>query len=63
VIQRLAESLDDRLLRRDPLSERVHHHAPEALGVALAAAGAAFGARLTGRPGSAKPSVPGIGGA
>jgi len=37
--------LDDRLLRRDPLSERVHHHAPEALGVALAAAGAAFGAR------------------
>jgi squalene synthase HpnC len=63
VIQRLAESLDDRLLRRDPLSERVHHQAPEALGLALAAAGATLGARLTGRPGSAKPSVPGIGGA
>jgi squalene synthase HpnC len=63
VIQRLAESLDDRLLRRDPLSERVHHRAPEALGLALAAVGGALGARLTGRPGSAKPSVPGIGGA
>ena len=35
VIQRLAESLTRRLIRRDPLSERVHHQPIEALGVAL----------------------------
>ena len=35
VIQALAESLTARLMRRDPLSERVHHHPVEALGVAL----------------------------
>jgi squalene synthase HpnC len=35
VIQALAESLVRRLERRDPLSERVHHRAVEAAGVAL----------------------------
>ena len=35
VIQTLAESLAVRLTRRDPLSERVHHHAVEAIGLAL----------------------------
>ena len=35
VIQRLAESLNRRLLARDPLSDRVHHSKPEALGLAL----------------------------
>lgn len=35
VIQALAESLVHRLERRDPLSERVHHHPAEAAGVAL----------------------------
>ena len=36
-IQRLAESLAHRLLSRDPLSERVHHSKPEALGLAATA--------------------------
>jgi len=40
VIQRLAVSLTGRLLRRDPLSERVHHGKAEAL---LLASGAALG--------------------
>jgi squalene synthase HpnC len=35
VIQALAESLVIRLTRRDPLSERVHHHPLEAIGLAL----------------------------
>jgi hydroxysqualene synthase len=35
VIQALADSLVHRLERRDPLSERVHHHALEAAGLAL----------------------------
>lgn len=35
VIQALAESLVRRLERRDPLSQRVHHHAVEAAGLAL----------------------------
>jgi phytoene/squalene synthetase len=35
VIQRLAESLNRRLLARDPLSDRVHQSKPEALGLAL----------------------------
>ncbi len=38
VIQRLAEDLNDRLKRRDPLSERVHHKPWEALGLAALAA-------------------------
>jgi len=35
VVQTLAESLAARLTRRDPLSERVHHHPVEAIGLAL----------------------------
>jgi hydroxysqualene synthase len=35
VIQALAESLAARLARRDPLSQRVHHHPVEAAGLAL----------------------------
>jgi squalene synthase HpnC len=35
VIQQLAESLAGRLMRRDPLSERVHHHPVEAICLAL----------------------------
>jgi squalene synthase HpnC len=38
VIQRLAESLNTGLRRRDPLSERVHHKKPEVLGLALTTA-------------------------
>jgi squalene synthase HpnC len=37
VIQRLAESLNNGLLKRDPLTDRVHHSKPEALGLALLA--------------------------
>jgi phytoene/squalene synthetase len=44
VIQRLAESLVKKLMRRDPLSERVHHRPVEALGVGLLAI-FGFGAR------------------
>jgi squalene synthase HpnC len=40
VIQRMAESLNAGLRRRDPLSERVHHSKSEVLGLALAAAAA-----------------------
>lgn len=35
VIHRLADSLVQRLMRRDPLSERVHHRKVEALGLAV----------------------------
>jgi hypothetical protein len=38
VIHRLAENLNRGLMRKDPLSERVHHRKSEALGLALAAA-------------------------
>lgn len=46
IIHRLAESLTDRLLTRDPLSERVHHGKLEA---AWLAAGAALGSMMRGR--------------
>jgi squalene synthase HpnC len=49
VIQRLAESLNAGLQRRDPLSERVHHTKPEVLGLALTAALAFPFKRLAGR--------------
>jgi squalene synthase HpnC len=49
VIQRLAESLNAELQRRDPLSERVHHTKPEVMGLALAAALAFPFQRLAGR--------------
>jgi len=57
VIHRLAQSLNRRLTRRDPLCERVHHRAPEAAGLALLAAGGALRSRL----GSARASGSGIG--
>jgi len=38
VIQRMAESLNAGLRRRDPLSERVHHSKPEVLGLAVSTA-------------------------
>jgi squalene synthase HpnC len=38
IIHRLAVSLNARLKTRDPLSERVHHSKPEALGLAVMAA-------------------------
>jgi squalene synthase HpnC len=38
IIHRLAVSLNNRLKTRDPLSERVHHSKPEALGLAALAA-------------------------
>ena len=49
VIQRLAESLTRRLICRDPLSEQVHHRAPEAAVVALFGATTALATRLTAR--------------
>jgi squalene synthase HpnC len=51
VIQALAESLDRRLMTRDPLSERVHHSKAEAAGVALAGAGRTLAGRLVARAG------------
>jgi squalene synthase HpnC len=45
-IHRLAVSLNRRLLARDPLSERVHHHPAEALGVALVGVAGLIGGRL-----------------
>jgi squalene synthase HpnC len=46
VIQALAESLTRRLLRRDPLSQRVHHRPAEALAIALGGAAGVAGGRL-----------------
>ena len=46
VIQRLAEDLNDRLLVRDPLSERVHHRKIELPRLVLAALARFLGARL-----------------
>jgi squalene synthase HpnC len=51
VIQRFAEDLAARLMRRDPLSEQIHHRPVEAAGLALHAAlrfgTSRFGRRLT----------------
>jgi squalene synthase HpnC len=59
VIQGLAESLVHRLERRDPLSERVHHHAVEAAGIALRG-GLGVALRRLGRMfGSRQPSLHG----
>ncbi len=49
VIQRMAESLNEGLRRRDPLSERVHHSKPEVLGLALTTVLAFPVKRLLGR--------------
>jgi squalene synthase HpnC len=46
IIQRLAENLAQRLLTRDPLSERVHHHLPEAVGLAFAGGAGVVSGRL-----------------
>jgi squalene synthase HpnC len=50
VIHRLAVSLVGRLMRRDPLRERVHHNAAEAAGIAAAAILAALPRRMARRP-------------
>jgi squalene synthase HpnC len=46
VIQALAENLALRLTRRDPLSERVHHHGVEALALAMRGALGVLGKRF-----------------
>ena len=46
LIQRLAEDLNDRLLVRDPLFERVHHRKIELPRLVLAAFARFLGARL-----------------
>ncbi len=51
VIHKLAENLNRGLMRKDPLSERVHHRKSEAFGLALAAATGFF------LPGRRKPSA------
>ena len=53
LIQRLAEDLNDRLLVRDPLCERVHHRKAELPGLFLSALGRFLGGRL--RPKRARP--------
>jgi squalene synthase HpnC len=47
VIQTLAEDLARRLMRRDPLSQRVHHHAIEAFGLAMRGAVGVAGKRFS----------------
>ena len=49
VIQRLAEDLGRKLLRRDPLCEKVHHSKPEALARTLGIVGAFTLSRALGR--------------
>jgi squalene synthase HpnC len=49
VIQTLAEDLNGKLLRRDPLSEKVHHSRIGALGIALTGAVGALAGRLSPR--------------
>lgn len=51
VIHRLAVSLNRRLARRDPLSQRVHHRKTEALGLALLGAGGVLATRQGARQG------------
>ncbi len=50
VIQTLAEDLTGKLLRRDPLSEKVHHSRIEALGIALKGAAGVLAKRVSSRP-------------
>jgi squalene synthase HpnC len=57
VIQKLAISLVGRLMRRDPLSERVHHNAAETVGLASAAVLVALPRRTTRRPASPQRKV------
>jgi squalene synthase HpnC len=59
VIQALAESLTARLMRRDPLSQRVHHNTAEAIALALrGGAGVALGWLLR----APRPQQPKLGG-
>ena len=48
-IQRLAESLNGRLMGRDPLSQETHHSRLEALGVGLLGVGRTFAERMASR--------------
>jgi squalene synthase HpnC len=50
VIQHLAEDLAQRLLTRDPLSERVRHRLPETIGLALAGGAGVLSGRLRLKP-------------
>jgi hydroxysqualene synthase len=54
VIQKLAVNLVGRLMRRDPLSERVHHNAAEVSCLAAAAIVTALPRRAARRPASAE---------
>ena len=57
VIQKLAVDLVRRLMRRDPLSERVHHNKAEVAGLAMAAALTALPRRVTRRPNRAERKI------
>lgn len=59
VIQTLAESLVARLLRRDPLSERVHHHPVEMLALAVRGGLGVAAGRLRRRTGGKQPGLHG----
>jgi squalene synthase HpnC len=54
VIHKLAVNLAGRLMRRDPLSERVHHNAAEVAGLAAAAVVVALPRRAARRPAGAQ---------
>lgn len=62
VIQSLAENLVQRLGRRDPLCERVHHRPIEALGLALRGAGGVMAGWLGRAVRPAPPAMRGSGG-
>jgi len=57
VIHKLAVNLVGRLMRRDPLRERVHHNGAEVAGLAAAAVVAALPRRAARRPASAERKV------
>ena len=57
VIQALAENLNRGLMSKDPLSQRVHHRKPEALGLALGAMAGFLWARNTHRKPAARPAL------
>jgi hydroxysqualene synthase len=57
VIHKLAVNLVGRLMRRDPLSERVHHNGAEVAGLAAAAVVAALPRRAARRPAGAERKV------
>jgi squalene synthase HpnC len=57
VIHKLAVNLVGRLMRRDPLRERLHHNGAEVAGLAAAAVAAALPRRAMRRPASAERKV------